>query len=92
MGHLAERVVAVSSDGAAPQQHAVQPRSSEAFSNELAADGLAAEVQPHHTTWTGRQSSTVTAVFASRCCGYREPPTAAGAVRRDAAEPADGEG
>ena len=49
----------------------------EAFSNELAPDGLAAEVQPHHAPRTGRHSSTVTGVFASRCCGYRDPPTAA---------------
>ena len=49
----------------------------EAFSNELAPDGLTAKVQPDHETRTGRESSTVTAVFASRCCGYRQPPTTA---------------
>ena len=47
----------------------------EAFSDELAKDGLAAEVQPGYEPKTGRQSSTVAAVFASRCCGYVEPPS-----------------
>ena len=49
----------------------------EAFSDELAENGLAARVQPHHQPRCGRESTTVSAVFASRCCGYREPPTAA---------------
>ena len=49
----------------------------EAFSNELAEDGLAAQVQPDYCVETGRNSTTVQAVFASRCCGYRQPPTAA---------------
>ena len=48
----------------------------EAFSNELAERGLAEQVQPGHDRRTGPESSTVTAVFQSRCCGYRQPPTA----------------
>ena len=47
-----------------------------AFADELAADGLATKVQPGQTPRLGRDASTVTAVFASRCCGYRQPPTA----------------
>ena len=47
----------------------------DAFSNELAGDGLAATVQPRHRPERGRESTTVAIVFASRCCGYVEPPT-----------------
>ena len=49
----------------------------EAFSDELAENGLAVQVQPHHQPECGRESTTVNAVVASRCCGYRQPPTAA---------------
>ena len=58
----------------------------EAFGDELAEDGLAAKVQPDYLVETGRDSTTVQAVFASRCCGYVQPPTAAelyDAMRRD---------
>lgn len=49
----------------------------ETFSDELAENGMAVRVQPHQEPKCGRESTTVSAVFASRCCGYREPPTAA---------------
>ncbi len=49
----------------------------EAFSDELAEDGLSARVQPQRRPKCGRESTTVSAVFASRCCRYRAPPTAA---------------
>ena len=49
----------------------------EAFSDELAGNGLVARVQPRQQPMCGRESTTVSAVFAPRCCGYREPPTAA---------------
>ena len=35
-----------------------------------------ARVQPHHQPKCGRESTKVSAVFASRCCGYRKPPSA----------------
>ena len=47
-----------------------------AFSDSVAADGLAVWVQPDHHPQTGRRSTTVRGVFASRCCGYADPPTA----------------
>ena len=40
----------------------------ETFGNELAENGLAVRVQPHHEPKCGRESTTVSAVFASRCC------------------------
>ena len=48
----------------------------EAFNDELAEDGLAAIVQPDYAPRTGRKSTTVETVFASRCCGYANAPTA----------------
>ena len=48
----------------------------EAFSDELAPDGLAEWVQPHHTRTTGRESSTTRIVLLSNCAGYKDPPTA----------------
>lgn len=58
----------------------------EAFSDELAEDGLGAWAQPEFVVETGRESSTVNLVFMSRCCGYQDPPTAGElyeAMRRD---------
>ena len=46
----------------------------EAFSDELAPDGLAGWVQPYHLPATGRESSMMRAVFLSNCAGYKRPP------------------
>ena len=46
----------------------------EAFSDDLAPDGLAGWVQPFHLPAIGRESSTMRAVFLSNCAGYKRPP------------------
>ena len=72
--------------GADPNWRPCEVAPLEAFDDELAQDGLAAQVQPDYLPETGRGSSTVRAVFASRCCGYVNPPTAEelyDAMRRD---------
>ena len=48
----------------------------EAFSDDVAPDGRAAWLYGGDEPDLGRNSSTVRFVFASRCCGYRNPPTA----------------
>lgn len=72
--------------GADPNWRPCRVAPLEAFDDEIAEDGLAARVQPDYLPETGRESTTVRAVFASRCCGYVNPPTAGelyDAMRRD---------
>ena len=45
-----------------------------AFSDEIAPDGLADWVQPHHLRRTGHESSTMHSVLLSNCAGYKNPP------------------
>ena len=47
----------------------------EAFSDDIAPDGYAVWLQPDYIPRTGCKSTTVEAVFGSRCCGYKTPPT-----------------
>ena len=63
-------------EGADPNWQPCQVAPLEAFNDELAEDGLAAVVQPGYAPRTGRGATTVSAVFASRCCGYVNTPTA----------------
>ena len=57
-----------------PDRRACRVAPLEAFSDELAPDGLAQWVQPHHLRRTGRESSTMHGVLLSNCAGYKDPP------------------
>ena len=60
-----------------PNQRPCRLAPPEAFSNELAVKDLRARLRPERDAdLIEERSETVSAVFASRCAGDRQPPTA----------------
>ena len=57
-----------------PHHSACRVAPLEAFSDELAPDGLADWCKLHHRRRTGPSSSTMHGVLLSNCSGYQNPP------------------